>query len=709
MPLLYIWLGLGSAFICIISFLTGISVYYQNTANRVNQSFIIFCVTSCIWAGMYFFPWVQHSYELSKLSFIGLHIGAIFSTTTHMHFITALLGVFDNYKVFIKRSYIAHIMLLPFVFTTYFIKDVVPKFDFKYWADPNFLYHIWLIGFFGIVIYTFYIIYTQYKRAEKQDALKYYYIAIGELLTFGFGSTNFFLFYDINIPPVLNIIACGQIVLFGYVVGAYRFHNLEVAFLRILKNIIALIISLSTGVLLFYILDKYKLLPFNNLYVFEYILLISTILISLIVFLMIRKYIPFGAIFHLNTFENYVKKLYNFRDNHNFYTDINTLNNDLEILFVHQLFFEKCKIYSMIQDKNENHELFKILRYYKKTILINEIKDKITSSEYQLLQKYGTCFCPLTKGDTLIGIFIIGDKSHSSSYTKEELDILDIFSQHISIIINVIHYNYELALEVKEQTQKLSEQAQTLLIANKKLKDLDSAKDAFLSVASHELRTPMTIIKGYSDFLLSNKFGSLEEQQKNFIRKIQESTNNLIELVNNILDTSKIEAGRIEFHYKDTNFITLITQIIEQFHFAAGQKYINFKSVISPNIPQTIYTDPEKVRLILNNIIGNALKFTPENGSITLRAYISEDNKYLVFEVEDTGVGIAPDDIPHIFERFKQVDNYLQQNQKGTGLGLNIVKKVIHEMNGDIFVKSILGKGTCFILKICYNSISNNI
>jgi signal transduction histidine kinase len=228
----------------------------------------------------------------------------------------------------------------------------------------------------------------------------------------------------------------------------------------------------------------------------------------------------------------------------------------------------------------------------------------------------------------------------------------------------------------------------------KNLKKLDKVKDSFLSVASHELRTPMTIIKGYSDFLLSGKFGKLNKQQKDFQQRISRNTENLLTLVGDILDLSKLEAGRLDFSFSEINLKTTLQEILADFKIICKEK--NIKLTLDLKAKNSFQTDIEKFKRILDNLLGNAVKFTPVNGNISVYVRNQDDN-FLRLEVRDTGIGIPKNQQKLIFEKFCQVDGYLQKKYTGTGLGLSIVKKIIELLNGKIWVESIIGKGSNFI------------
>jgi signal transduction histidine kinase len=233
------------------------------------------------------------------------------------------------------------------------------------------------------------------------------------------------------------------------------------------------------------------------------------------------------------------------------------------------------------------------------------------------------------------------------------------------------------------------------------LKELDKAKDSFLSIASHELRTPMTAIKGYIDLMLSGHFGHLDERQKHFLGRIFHRTDELLDLINDMLDISRLEANRMQFRLVDIRAFDLMKDVVADYGAICAKKHIKIKLENPDKFNIKMKTDAEKLKEIFNNLIGNAYKFTPEKESITVRLRKPKNKPgFVQFEVQDTGIGIPKDQFGAIFEKFRQVENYLQKSQKGTGLGLSITKGMIDKLGGEIWVESTLGKGSTFFFTL---------
>lgn len=220
-------------------------------------------------------------------------------------------------------------------------------------------------------------------------------------------------------------------------------------------------------------------------------------------------------------------------------------------------------------------------------------------------------------------------------------------------------------------------------------------KSEFLASMSHELRTPMNAILGFTKFLIESPLNST---QKEYVETMQEAGNSLISLINEILDLSKIEAGKIVLHEEDVDFYKNIESIVTLLSAQTYKKGIELAIFIAPDVPQIVKIDVGRLKQMLINIIGNAIKFT-ENGGVTLQISKPEETAEkirLEFKVVDTGIGIAKEDIGKLFQEFAQANDAIEQKFGGTGLGLMITKRLIALKEGEIKVESELGIGTTF-------------
>jgi len=226
------------------------------------------------------------------------------------------------------------------------------------------------------------------------------------------------------------------------------------------------------------------------------------------------------------------------------------------------------------------------------------------------------------------------------------------------------------------------------------------SKSSFLARMSHEMRTPMNAIIGMIS--IAKKSGDMSEIQR-CLDKINDSASHLLGVINDVLDMSKIEAGKVELSDSEFRFQDMINQVVTVMNFKLEEKQQNFSLRIDENVPKSIITDMQRLAQVITNLLSNANKFAPEDGNIRLAAHKLEDigNRCrLQIEVEDDGIGISKEHQARLFHSFEQADNTISRKYGGTGLGLAISKKIIDMMNGEIWIESELGRGSKFIFTV---------
>ncbi len=266
----------------------------------------------------------------------------------------------------------------------------------------------------------------------------------------------------------------------------------------------------------------------------------------------------------------------------------------------------------------------------------------------------------------------------------------------LSIIFLLAGWNKSLEIEVAKKTSELKNSNELLQNANVKLTELDGLKSDFISLVSHELKTPLSAIRTSAEVLESEMFTDSKVQKEmlaNIIRNIDRQTH----MINDILDLSKIEAGKMEFRFEEVDFHEVAGIALENIEQLALKKNVTFSRDIPDMLP-SIYADREKLVIVLNNLLGNALKFTPDGGKILLSAKEMDDS--IEVRVKDTGVGIEKDKLVNIFDKFYQVDSSSRRKTGGSGLGLSIAYGIVRAHGGKIYVESEPGKGSTFFFRL---------
>jgi signal transduction histidine kinase len=239
----------------------------------------------------------------------------------------------------------------------------------------------------------------------------------------------------------------------------------------------------------------------------------------------------------------------------------------------------------------------------------------------------------------------------------------------------------------------VAERTQDLENANQEFKRLDRLKTSAFSVINHEMRTPLTAISGYIDLLLARD--PLTPDQEHMLSTIRNNSNRLLDLVNNILDISRIEDGKLTLVRRSIEVLPAVTQALDVVKPLAHNKHIAIDVDVAPDIPD-VWGDTKRVHQILINLLSNAVKYTPDTGAVTLAVRHEKTADMIEISVCDTGVGIPADLLPDIFDRFSRVERPEIQHAVGTGLGLSIAKGLVEAHGGEIWVDSEEGRGTCF-------------
>ena len=342
---------------------------------------------------------------------------------------------------------------------------------------------------------------------------------------------------------------------------------------------------------------------------------------------------------------------------------------------------------------------------------------------------------PLLKQKDLVGVLYLENSQVKGLFTEGDLEVLRIIASQAAIsITNTMLYeqstelNQELSASkeelgkvnevledrIKKRTEHLQQEIEmrkeaekNLLYAKNDADNANSAKTQFLANMSHEIRTPLNAIVGFSQILL-NQSTDMELTQKfeRYLNNIHQSAESLSEVINDILDLSKIEAGKFSLSKEDVNLHQIVTSVCRINKGLGKAKEVKLISNFGSNTPKYIHTDGSKLKQILMNIIGNAIKFTPENKNVYVD--VKHEKSWIVISVEDEGIGIPESQLQQIFNPFIQADAGINRKFGGTGLGLTITKKLVEILKGKIEVKSQVEQGTSFKIYLPYEQAENS-
>lgn len=302
---------------------------------------------------------------------------------------------------------------------------------------------------------------------------------------------------------------------------------------------------------------------------------------------------------------------------------------------------------------------------------------------------------PLLTQRGLTGFIFLGNRYQAPPITEGDEELLGILASQLGqslentqLFDQVYRSSQMLETKVHERTKELSQTLRTLEETSKK-------KTEFISAVSHELRTPLTSIKGYAAILMTGKIGEIPDAVKERLAKINGHSDNLVKLINDLLDISRIESGRVEM----TTMIHPLKPVIENVADLLTPQLREKNVTLKQNIPEetpSAEIDKSQFERVFINLISNAIKFTPSGGTITVSLHTNWDKQEILFDIADTGIGINKENLSKIFDEFFRVDNEINMNVKGTGLGLSLAKNIIEAHYGRMWVTSEVGTGTTF-------------
>lgn len=378
-----------------------------------------------------------------------------------------------------------------------------------------------------------------------------------------------------------------------------------------------------------------------------------------------------------------------------------TFRNEEPVLIIHSLYkisdrlLEALKLratlnYKSLFDKKEmpfelNINNLKVEKH---------VKHSIKEYDFSVLRS-DTMFAPIVLSENFFGFIEI---FREAEFTTEDATCFQTLAQQVSLPLKSATL-----YEIKEQT-------------NKKLERLERMKSEFISIVSHELRTPLTAIKNSLDIILSGKAGCLTEHMDKFLNMAKRNSARLSGIINDLLDLSKIEAGKMDFKFEVMNIKQLTQDVQMNLNEMAKEKNITLSTQLDDNDAK-IFADSHRLEQVLTNLISNAIKFTPESGKIDIRTELVDakdikpvemfeeelkklKGKYLQVCVKDNGIGISQEHLSHVFDKFAQIENSLSRKVGGTGLGLPITRQLLDAHNGTIWCNSKPDKGSSFYFAI---------
>jgi signal transduction histidine kinase len=685
-------------------------VISQGLKDKIKRSYFLAAFSGGLWLMIYsIWLWeTDHDKAIFLLRLV--MVCAIFTYPTLLHFIFNLL----NYKNrFITWSiYLSAFVLSIFcLFTNLFIKGVSQKLGYEFWPDRGgFIFDIYVLMWIIVIVISLYLLFTKYrKETNSVEKSRLRIVLIGMTIGYIGGATNFFLWYNIPIPPIGNFLIPIYFGIIAYAIIKHQLMDIKLVLRRSVVYSLSIVTIIAPATIIKLAL-KQDVTNWTNLII---------LVIGVSLFPQIRDY------FYRIANKYFFSSLYDMKD------VIRELNSklkaslDLNIILasvsatIFKTFHTKG-IAILICDKKNNQcysrfskgvpdsVLAKITKYnnvnilfqnYTKPIIVEEALQtkKITGTRREILQFLEKnkieIVSPLHLKNKVVGYIFLGEKESGDAFNNEDKQVLEIVNTELAIAIEnsllyeaTKQFNVTLSKQIAEATKKLR-------VQNVKLQQIDKIKTDFISTASHQLRTPLTATKWALDSLKKKK---INKDAKENLDDLLSSNGKLIKLVNELLNISRIEEARVKIEPVPTDINELIKQqvrelmpLIKKQKLTVVEKYTK--------LPK-IKLDPAIIQKATSNLLSNAIKYNRAGKKIHIT--IEKIKEFAKITVRDEGIGIPKQEREEMFKKFHRASNAVVSGIEGTGLGLYITKQAITMSGGTVEFESVEGKGSTFIIQL---------
>ncbi len=698
--------------------LFGIFGYWKNRTSFLHRLFLVMNIVIALWGFSYFFWLTSDSSESAFFWVAFLSLWANFIPILYLHWAFTLFKLNKKKKLVIRYGYIATVMFSLFVFTPLYIVELKPALGFKLWPQGGILHFLYIIFLYlGLSCYGTFQLLKLHKKSRGSKRSQVQYVIIGSVIGFACGFLNFPLWYGIEIKPILNFSVVFYASIFTYAMVKHRLMDIKVVLRKSFVYISSLVSILIPAITLKYI--SYAFFPRTDVLA-DFLILISAVAAFPVFrnyyYRIANKYFFSSLYDEREVIADLSEKLKSTLEVSKIYKYISsTLVDSFHAKTVSILIFNEATRKYVVQhdighETNrrksfiEDEEFYTHVIKQNRPIVVEELKKHFYNQYRQtidLFDEYDVdILVPLNLKDKIIGLLALGPKESKDMYNDGDLGVLGTIGAQSAIAIE----NALLFEETKQFSIKLEREVEQatkeLRAANEKLKKLDQAKSEFISIASHQLRTPLTVVKGYVSMILEGSYGDISSTEKEPLEKVFESNERLIQLVENLLNISRIESGRLQFSFEHMQLERIVESVIDELSGTAKKKGLRLKYDKPAKPLPKVKIDEEKIRQVAINLIDNAIKYT-NKGSVNVG--LKHVNDYIHFCVRDSGMGIGKNDLPNLFKKFSRGSDISLVNPGGTGLGLYVAKTMVEAHHGRIWAESEgEGKGTefCFTLPI---------
>lgn len=711
---------LSLVFIVILGF-----IVLKNSRKLLNKLFFLLTLILDCWVigSFMMFSSTQDSQIIFWDRFV--YAAVVFWPALQYHFSLAVTYTNKNRRRLLRLAYLLSPIFLLISQTDYFVKDVF-RYAWGAHTKAQFLHHFFLAFFALYGCLFFYNLIKKYRsendRLERKRIL--YYILGFCVLDF-IGGTAFLPAYLISFYPIFLATPLVFSLIIAYAIVYFGLMDIKLIMRRYFVYFLSLFSVLApTYICLFYVFIFYP----RYLFVASLIIFIF----SLSVFSKIKNYFyKFSNRYFFSSLYDFNELIFNLNNRLRASLDISQIFQST-IGVLTQAFHSQATAVISYEARTKNWSILynngftfknqqKIILDYQimnalfpqNTPLSLASLEKLLDNDHKNIFNYLNdlkveLIVPIKVNQIkLNSLMIFGPKESNESYNAKDLKVLESVAAEIGISLenallyrSVTRFNVKLKEEINKATKQLQEQNETL-------KKLDQIKTEFIGIASHQLRTPLTGIRWFTELLMNNKEGNLSPKQLDFLEQISSSNRRMIKLVNDLLDVSHIETGRkFDIIKTDFNLNEVIQEVVKENIFLISTKSLIIKNEILKDF--TVFADRDKIKQVWQNLISNATKYSGEK--TTIRIFSTLKDKVPIFCVTDQGIGIPKNQQTQIFAKFFRASNASLQHSDGTGLGLYIAREIIRAHGGDLWFESQENKGSTFSfsLPIVKNDLKTN-
>ena len=701
---------LSMAFILGLGFL----VFFKNSKAFINRLFFMVTIVFGIWQFGTFMMFISSNDEAITFWDRFIYLGVVFMPAFQYHFSLLVTSSNKTRKIMLKIAYALSVVFLFFSRSDYFVSGV---YHYRWGAHTiaQIGHHFFLAFFFFYIFALLYNFYRYFRDSDLQsEKYRMVYFAVSFAILNLIGGLGYLPAYKVNVYPISLLAPLAFSILIAYAIIVHRLMDIKLALRRsfvYISSVLAIVIPASA------------ILYLTDFYFPKYLILISlaVLVLAVSVFSPTRDYYYriankyfFSSLYDVrevitklsdglrSTLD--VTEVYNFISRTligTFHTKaVGVLNYDAvsgqyAVQFNSGFLLGDRKIFS--GDKILQEEYIK----KSKIVVVEEIKSVAYERHKEMIDTLmglgAAVVVPLNIKDEMLGVMVLGNKESGDMFNDEDLRTLETVASQAAIAIKNAQlygetrgFSVTLQKEVERQTKQLKE-------ANVELQKLDKAKSDFISIASHQLRTPLTAIKGFTSMILEGSYGRVTNVVRDKLEKIFESTERLVRLVNDLLDLSHMEGGGMEYNFAKVDFDAMVRSVVEELTPPAEKKKLKFKWR-TPDENIWVWADEQKLRQVVMNLIDNAIKYTPQ-GAVDVILERVDGNVQM--SVKDTGMGMKKSELANLFQKFVRGTEAPRYYTEGAGIGLYVAKQLIEAQKGEVWAESPgEDKGSTFFVKM---------